>query len=137
MTVGLPGSGIGGILYLLLGLLMPLHELWVTLQGRSNWQRWRVVASQWCLCAGVLASLWVEGWALKTGFARLTAQHEVSSTLAHTAAVGTMVMVPTLAIMPFCILGSMLVLLHLARVVVPIPARLVVPVPEHSPRAPF
>ena len=36
MNVGLPGTGIGGLFYLLIGLAMPLHEEYITIQCVSN-----------------------------------------------------------------------------------------------------
>ena len=61
MNVGLPGTGIGGLFYLLIGLAMPLHELAFTLRGRSSAARWRVVLGQFGIAAGCLVSLTLAG----------------------------------------------------------------------------
>ena len=44
MTVGIPGTGLGGLFYFLLVALMPFYELLLTLRGRSSLARWRRVA---------------------------------------------------------------------------------------------
>jgi hypothetical protein len=64
MTAGLPGSGIGGLFYLLTALLMPVHELGRTLMGLSSAKRWRLVIQQAALAAGILLAVWATGWAL-------------------------------------------------------------------------
>ena len=51
MFAGLPGTGIGGIFYLLLTLWMPVHELYLTARGRSSAERWRFIAYRWAVFA--------------------------------------------------------------------------------------
>ena len=65
MTAGLPGSGIGGLYYLLLALWMPFYELWLTLRGRGDRRRWALVLKQSSMAAGILCALWGEGLLLK------------------------------------------------------------------------
>ncbi len=60
MFAGLPGTGIGGIFYLLLTLWMPVNELYLTAKGRSSLQRWRFIAYRWAVFAFVIALLWVQ-----------------------------------------------------------------------------
>ncbi|GGO75343.1 hypothetical protein [Nocardioides deserti] len=57
MTAGLPGTGLGGLLYVLLALFMPLRELYLTARGRSSRERWAVVGRQASLALGVVAAL--------------------------------------------------------------------------------
>ena len=64
MTVGVPGVGFGGIFYLIGALFMPVREIGRTARGKSNAQRWAVVATQWSLAAGILVALWGTGWLL-------------------------------------------------------------------------
>lgn len=64
MNAGLPGTGIGGLFYVLLALLMPVRELYLTARGRSSRERWRVVLGQVAIALGIVASLAVTGWAL-------------------------------------------------------------------------
>jgi hypothetical protein len=66
MTAGLPGAGIGGLFYFCLVFLMPFRELYLTIRGRSSIARWKVVAFQVSLVAGIFTALWAEAWALKS-----------------------------------------------------------------------
>ena len=65
MNVGLPGTGIGGLFYLLTALLMPVVELVNTLHGRSSATQWQIVLRQTTLALGVLGGLWATAWCLK------------------------------------------------------------------------
>lgn len=56
-NAGLPGTGLGGLFYILLALLMPLVQLYRVARGRSHPGQWRQVAQQFLLSCGVLASL--------------------------------------------------------------------------------
>src|SRR4030042_2144899 len=64
MTVGLPGTGIGGIFYLLLALCMPVMEFSRTLKGRTSLRRWFFVALQVSFVFGVITAMWGEIWLL-------------------------------------------------------------------------
>jgi len=61
MTAGLPGTGIGGVFYLLSALLMPLVELVKTLRGQSSWPRWVLVIRQFAMASGIVAGMWMLG----------------------------------------------------------------------------
>lgn len=63
-SAGLPGTGLGGFLYLALALSMPFHELYLTIRGRSSRQRWNVVAGQFAIACGILVSVEVTFFAL-------------------------------------------------------------------------
>lgn len=67
MVVGVPGSGIGGLYYIVLALAMPVCELIQTVRGRSSWLRWRGVSIQTGLAVGILAALAGGGWLLTAG----------------------------------------------------------------------
>lgn len=60
MFAGLPGTGIGGIFYLLLTLWMPFNELYLTAKGRSSPERWKFIAYRWAVFAFVIGLLWVQ-----------------------------------------------------------------------------
>ena len=66
MTAGLPGTGIGGVFYLLLAVLMPFRELVRLLRGKSSVQRWAVIAAQWGYVAAIGLTMWLEMWGLET-----------------------------------------------------------------------
>lgn len=61
MTAGLPGTGIGGVFYLLSALLMPFFELVKTLRGQSSWLRWTLVIRQLAMAFGIVAGMWLLG----------------------------------------------------------------------------
>ena len=58
-NAGLPGTGLGGLFYVLLALWMPVAELWRTLRGHSSRERWRHVLTQFAMACGVVASVGV------------------------------------------------------------------------------
>ena len=64
MNAGLPGTGLGGVFYLLLALLMPVRELYLTVRGRSSRERWALVLRQFALACGILAALFATQAAL-------------------------------------------------------------------------
>ncbi|HEU5261939.1 MAG TPA: tetratricopeptide repeat protein [Gemmatimonadales bacterium] len=75
MTVGLPGTGIGGLFYLASALAMPLREVYRRVRGRRG-LGWRVVAEQTAIAGAILAGMWATGWLLGVAFA---ATHPVVS----------------------------------------------------------
>lgn len=56
-SAGLPGTGLGGLLYIALALAMPFHELYLTIRGRSSLDRWKLVAKQFAIACGILAGV--------------------------------------------------------------------------------
>lgn len=65
MTVGIPGTGIGGLFYLALAFLMPLRELVEVARGRSTVARWRFIASQLLLIGAMLGLMTAQAVLLK------------------------------------------------------------------------
>ena len=66
MTAGLPGTGIGGMFYLLSAVVMPLREALRRARGRGRpiAGGWRVVAGQTAIAGGIIAGMWATGWLL-------------------------------------------------------------------------
>lgn len=56
-NAGLPGTGLGGLFYLLLAFWMPLAELPRTLRGQSSRTRWRRIGTQFGLACGIVAAV--------------------------------------------------------------------------------
>jgi hypothetical protein len=56
-NAGLPGTGLGGLFYVLLAFWMPLAELPRTLRGDSSLVRWRQIGTQVALACGIVASV--------------------------------------------------------------------------------
>lgn len=71
MTVGMPGSGVGGLFYFCLVLFMPISEGIRTLRGRSSLARWRTVAFHWSILMAILLALWGEAFLLDLGLQQL------------------------------------------------------------------
>lgn len=63
MSPGLPGTGIGGLFYILCALWMPVCELWRRSRGEAP-ARWPLVARQFGIAAGIVASMTGAFWAL-------------------------------------------------------------------------
>ena len=61
MTVGVPGTGIGGMFYLVSALAMPLRQAYRSLRRRPS-AGWRIVAGQAAMAGAILAAIWVTGW---------------------------------------------------------------------------
>ena len=64
MTAGMPGTGIGGVFYLISALFMPFFELYRTLQGRSSVTRWLLVSRQLTMSLCIVVGMWLLGLAL-------------------------------------------------------------------------
>lgn len=83
MTVGLPGTGIGGLYYFVLVLLMPFCEAYLTLRGRSSVERWKQVGGYWCILLAILGVLWAESWLLTQLVAWAKAIPLLASSIGH------------------------------------------------------
>ena len=67
MNPGLPGTGIGGLFYILTALWMPVCEIWRRSRGDAT-GRWPLVAKQFAIALGVLAAMSGVFWALDSAF---------------------------------------------------------------------
>ena len=61
MTAGLPGTGIGGVFYLVSALFMPFVELFRTLRGESSIARWILVLRQLSMAGAIMTGMWLMG----------------------------------------------------------------------------
>lgn len=64
MSIGLPGTGVGGLFYLLSGLFMPFREGYRALWRASDRRSRRLVTRQAGITLGVLVGIWATGWLL-------------------------------------------------------------------------
>jgi hypothetical protein len=62
MFAGLPGTGIGGMFYILLALFMPVCELYRMIRRHSSGKIWAFIAVQVGLVAGMWGGIWGEFW---------------------------------------------------------------------------
>ena len=61
MVAGLPGTGIGGIFYLLSAVCMPIREIPRLIRGKSSFRRWKLIMKQWGLSSGIMIGFWITG----------------------------------------------------------------------------
>jgi hypothetical protein len=64
MIAGLPGTGIGGIFYLLLAVFMPVREFSRMMRNRTTLRRWCFIALQLGFVFGIISLMWAEVWGL-------------------------------------------------------------------------
>jgi hypothetical protein len=87
MTAGLPGTGIGGIFYLLLAVGMPICELFKIIQGKTNIKRWGIIILQLFFVIGIFATMWGEVWVLNSFFIWLKQSYSINCpTIGNSAA---------------------------------------------------
>lgn len=126
MTAGLPGTGIGGIFYLLLAVLMPVREFFCLLRGKSSLRRWRAVGLQLSFVAGILLCMWGEVWGLNRllqSLHRLTKSPAVANVDIVAACGGTQWAALAAATASFISLAGVFIVVHLLRLTVRRPKR--------------
>jgi hypothetical protein len=64
MVAGLPGTGIGGIFYIVLALAMPICEVFHLVRRKSSVKRWITIATQTFNAVGILGGVYLTGWLL-------------------------------------------------------------------------
>jgi hypothetical protein len=64
MAAGLPGTGIGGLFFILSAFFMVIAEAARTVRGRSSLARWRIVARQASIAAAMVAAITATIWIL-------------------------------------------------------------------------
>ncbi len=64
MIAGLPGTGIGGLFYLLSALLMPVRELWRASIGTGQSSDRRLALRQSGMALAIMGAIWLTGLAL-------------------------------------------------------------------------
>ena len=61
MTAGLPGTGIGGLFYLLAALCLPLRFAWLRARGQRDRRHLVFVIKQLTMSMSMLAAVWLTG----------------------------------------------------------------------------
>ena len=64
MTAGLPGTGLGGLFYLLAALCLPLRFAWLRARGQRDRRHLALVIRQLAMSMSMLASVWLTGMLL-------------------------------------------------------------------------
>lgn len=73
MSVGIPGTGVGGLFYLVSALCMPVREAYRAARGRSDRRSRGVVVRQTLIALGVLCGIWLTGWLIGLVLSRIPA----------------------------------------------------------------
>jgi hypothetical protein len=118
MTAGLPGTGLGGIFYILLVAMMPAREAYLTVRGRSSVARWKTVGYHLAMVGGILAALAGFVWAMTSAFNLLHRIGIISPALYQSAVNASAVTSKLAAIVSISVLASLLVGGVLLRVIV-------------------
>jgi hypothetical protein len=63
LNAGLPGTGLGGLFYILSALWMPVDAVYGRMRGHKA-VPWPVILRQAGIALGVIAALWLTGWAV-------------------------------------------------------------------------
>lgn len=64
MNVGLPGTGIGGLFYLLAVLVILVYEIYLTFRKRSSKKRWKTILEQTWIAASMTITIIVTNYFL-------------------------------------------------------------------------
>ena len=62
MTPGIPGTGIGGLFYILSALFMPLVEVFNLSRNPDKQSPWLQIITQFSIAAGILLALALTAW---------------------------------------------------------------------------
>jgi len=91
MNVGLPGTGIGALFYVLLVLAMPLRELWVRWARPHRRRSWRFIGRQLAMVLGMLTVFGIEMRLIASALHRDRVTHASAAVgrIAHHARLGS------------------------------------------------
>lgn len=64
MIAGLPGTGIGGLFYLIIALFMPVREFYFKIRNRDDAKRWQIVKKHYLLTIWIILGMLITGWLL-------------------------------------------------------------------------
>lgn len=84
MVVGVPGTGIGGLFYLLMACSMPFVEAWKWVRGERSERRWSFIFAQLGLVGSIVGAMTLQGYIAKRVFswwAANTSDHELARNL--------------------------------------------------------
>ena len=112
---GLPGTGLGGLFYVLLIFWMTAREAWRLSKGEYRQAYWMRVAKLCSLAAAIVGALWLESWSLLNVLGPVPNFLGAQPSAAAGAAMSKVA--PTLTFAPFLILALLLLAMHVMRVV--------------------
>jgi hypothetical protein len=86
MIAGIPGTGIGGLFYLLIALWMLFRELYLRIREKGSLERWRIVKGHIFITLWIIMGMWATGefigFILITIFPKLTSKG-ISNNILH------------------------------------------------------
>jgi hypothetical protein len=115
VIAGLPGTGIGGLFYLLLTALMPLRHAVSAVRRRSRAGAGRVVLRCVALAAGIVATIWAQAWALRAAILALSPAGQVPAAFRGLADAGTSTYVKVAAFASLASLAAVVLTVHALR----------------------
>lgn len=113
MIAGLPGTGIGGVFYILLALWMAVCELWRAANGRRDPEKRRIMRTQGVLTLFMLPAILAAGWAAGWLFWAFV-PHAISATDGATSAGSSRAVRNVLRLWPVVLTLATLVFVYLA-----------------------
>lgn len=112
---GLPGTGLGGLFYVLLVMWMAARECLHLARGTSTASRRAKIAFLGGLSATIVAALWLEALALQALLGPLPRLEQLAAKPHAAHAVAVDALTPALAAAPFLVLAVLIAAIHLAR----------------------
>jgi len=110
MTAGLPGTGIGGLFYLISALLMPFREAFDAISGRSDRGRRQMALQQGGIALTILGAVWVTGLVLGL-------MHIGTKLVHHATVAGVRILYITPVLVAFATLSGVLLTVEVARMI--------------------
>jgi hypothetical protein len=110
VTAGLPGTGIGGLFYLISALIMPVREAFRALIGRGDRERGQMALLQGGLAVTIVGVVWVTGLLLGL-------LHVGTQLVHHATIAGVRVFYVTPILVAFATLAGVLLAVEIARIV--------------------
>lgn len=129
MVVGVPGTGIGGLFYLLMAASMPFVEAWRFIsRGEVNPARWRFIAGQVALMGAIVGAMTLQAVAARevfTWWAARTSSHALAANLQQLVKQQTGATAGFATFASVTMLAAVMLAVHFLRVTVGRRARIV------------
>jgi len=115
MIAGLPGTGIGGLFYVLLAISMPIVEFYRRCLGRGPRTKIFFIGFHLSMVVGIVGALWGGGMLLLQIFERVeTVAPHLTERLLPSEITAMSVLVPTVAFFQIAVLGCLVLFLNIA-----------------------
>lgn len=124
MAAGIPGTGIGGLFYILLCVFMPFFHLFRAIKGGHKKHHIKTGITSILLSAGILLSLYGEAklliWlANKIDLITVQADQSVVLNTGHLSESSALTAImPSVVMLPFIVLFTLLIIIQILRLIV-------------------